>query len=942
MDFTPAQHDAIFLDGNLVVTAGAGSGKTRVLIERYLRLLTAMVQSGQADASAILAITFTDKAAREMRDRVRTEVEKQARAAQPARRPLWEELRTSVESARIGTIHSFCTALLRAQPAEALLDPRFNVLDETLAFLLLKESIDQALGQGFKQNLAVFEEYSSHEVRAMLFAMVQGGAEVRAAIEGLPSSPNELISAWEERFARLRLLVLNDIITAVPWCSASATLQSLAATAPANDLIGAQVAQVAAALENLSPPPGEDGSKDKDGSTGRDGLSPSAQEALAAIAAINLKGGSKKAWGSAEKLQAAKAALTTLRESCAAHKTLLQLVPDAELEQRAARAVLDLGSLYRLAAEIYTRRKEEQNSLDFDDLLSRARALLADHPEVRARWWAEFQAVLVDEFQDTDNDQRAIIYALTGLDSKDSLDSKDTTTKDIPPIPTLFVVGDAKQSIYRFRGADVSVFRDVQTDLAAKGGREVNLDTSFRTHPPLLNWINQITGAIFAREGDVQPYEVLFEPLRAHRDPPSYGRCVELHIVAAEQAEQEDNEKTPAPAGGEKARKTVGEQRTTEARILAERINTLVAGTAGKLVYDGASKEWRVPCYGDIALLFRAATVFTHYEEALRNAGIPYLTAAGRGYYGRKEVQDLIHLLYVLNDPTDELALVGVLRSPLFALDDSTIVRLRLASTPPTHPRAALHYGLWNALMNSEENGTPAGERGERLRFARDTLRNLYARRGQHTVVELLREALAATGYMATISGLQDGERRRANVEKLLETARRAGNAGLNLFSLYLDNLLRAEPREGEAPLEAEGSVRLMSIHRSKGLEFPVVVLPDLGRSAPSRTELWMARRAYGVALRLRDERGDWQNPLAYHLAASEEQRMEKAERERLLYVALTRARDYLILGGPPARKSGTDWLSSLLAAAGHPWETGGPPVGQDGVLEVWRYNVEE
>jgi ATP-dependent helicase/nuclease subunit A len=295
-------------------------------------------------------------------------------------------------------------------------------------------------------------------------------------------------------------------------------------------------------------------------------------------------------------------------------------------------------------------------------------------------------------------------------------------------------------------------------------------------------------------------------------------------------------------------------------------------------------------------------------------------------------VQDLIHLLRVVNDPTDELALVGVLRSPLFAIDDAAIIRLRLNN----------QQSLWHALMNPPEPPEQAtaepDERARALAFACDTLRHLHALRGRLTVVQLLREALAATGYLATISGLTDGAQRRANVEKLIEAARLSGTSGVFAFSEYLEKLLRAEPREGEAPLEAEGSVRLMTVHKSKGLEFPIVVLPDLGRNPPNPGHSWLARRSYGLALRMRDDVGDTLKPTAYQLALHEEQRMERAERERLLYVALTRARDYLILSGTTVRAGADAWLSRLLAALDYPPESGGIPAGAYGPLQMWQY----
>jgi len=403
----------------------------------------------------------------------------------------------------------------------------------------------------------------------------------------------------------------------------------------------------------------------------------------------------------------------------------------------------------------------------------------------------------------------------------------------------------------------------------------------------------------------LQPYEVPFEPLQQHRETPSHPHSIELHILARDE--------TLAPPVN------AIEGRKAEAKILAERLQFLTAGRAGKLIFDKQEETWRIPTFADIALLFQASTVFEYYEQALREQGIPFLTTAGRGYYGRKEVQDLIHLMQVLNDPQDKLALVGVLRSPLFALADEQILHLHLKD-----PK-----NLWNALLTSQGN-----EEKEEVTFARETLHELYTLRGKLKVGELLREALSKTGYLATISGLTDGERRRVNVEKLLEVARQKGSS-LSNYSAYLASLNKTESREGEAPLEAEGSVRLMTVHRSKGLEFPIVVLPDLGRDVKPNLSQWLAHRTYGLGLKFRNRD---EQPLAYLLALAEEKQMEQAERERLLYVALTRARDYLILSGPAAKKSGPNWLSWILGALGWAWEQDGPPKGLHYPLEVWHH----
>jgi ATP-dependent helicase/nuclease subunit A len=878
MDFTPDQRAAIEGPGNLVVSAGAGSGKTRVLVERYLRLLEGAAGAGIADPfAAILAVTFTEKAAREMRERVRRTVESRAHAGAPDERARWQAYSAAVEGARIATIHGFCGELLRAHPAETGIDPRFAVLDEVEAGLLIAESVEEALRLGLEGATPIdtlLQEFMPSELRTLLGELLQGGGEVRAALRAMPSTPAELVVRWGAELSKARAEALSEMLDGAAWRTAAQAIGALAAVAPPDDRLGAQVLAVASWLGTSGPAGGD----------------------LALIAGLDLRGGSKKAWGGEEPLAEARAALRALREAYAAVRPLLDLAPDPTLEARSAAVVLALRDLAATADGVYARRKAALDALDFDDLERMARELLEGHPEVRARWRAELRAVLVDEFQDTNDDQRAIIYALAGIEAAGA--AQDSS---------LFVVGDGKQSIYRFRGADVSVFRQVEREIQRGGGLRVSLLTSFRTHATLAGLINQISERVFARPAGLRSFEVPFESLEAHRPAPIHATAAELHIVDGEG--------------------TAEERRAAEAVVLAQRIRALVAGAAGPIVY--ADGRWRLPVYGDVALLFQASTAFEPFEAALRRERIPYLTTAGRGYYGRKEVQDLIHLLRALDDPADELALVGVLRSPLFALDDGTILALRLTNS----------RSLWDALMNEDQHlAAPFSP----LAFARRVLGELQELRGQVAVVELLRAALERTGYLATVSALDDGERRRANIEKLLSAARLSGARGLSAFSEYLTRLLRAETREGEAPLEAQGAVRLMTIHRSKGLEFPIVALPDLGRGPLAHRERWLAGRAFGLAVSLREGGESEGQPTALLLARRAEDQMERAERERLLYVALTRAQDYLLLSGPAQKKAGPSWIAQVAAALDHPWEAGGPPRGGLGAIYVFRHDQAE
>ncbi len=930
MRFTEAQKQAIQTDEvDLVVVAGAGSGKTRVLVERYLRLLE------RYEPDRLLAITFTDKAAREMRARVRDALERQARAATGTQRAHWEQRRAEIEAAHIGTIHSFCAALLRAHPAETGLDPAFRVLDEVEAALLLHESINAALAADIPgahaHQVAALDEFGPGELREILVGMVQGGSAVRAAITTLPDQPDALLERWRAALEQGRRAALDELLADPRWRAASDTFWSLVPQAPRGDRLAEQFEALAPLLRALA--------------AGDDLLA--GREGLVALDAIKLNVGVARAWGGADRLGAAKACLGTLREPYRQHAALLQAPWDEGLERRAAQAVLSVAAFYRRALGRYAADKSAQEALDFDDLETRAIRLLNQHPTVRSRWQQDLAAILVDEFQDTNAEQRDLVYALASYTDRrppttDHQHLYGDPSVGAPPVAPsvgappvapsvgapagrLFVVADGKQSIYRFRGADVGVFAGVRAAVRAGGGQEINLDISFRAHRRLVALVNYTFERIMRRERPPLPYEMPFEELREHREPSPHPLALEIHIV-------------PAPGKDQALLAARADARRYEARLLAGRLRELVERREPLVAEAGA---WQSAAYGDIALLFQASTAFGTYEEALRAEGIPFLTTAGRGYYGRNEVRDLIHLLRFLHDPGDDYTLVGVLRSPLFALDDATILRLRLANQD----------SLWAAIENEElkiENELSSdfsilNSQFSILNFARDVLKSLLALRGRVPVVELLRAALHETGYLATISGLRDGERRRANVEKLLDAARRVGGAGLASFNAYLEALLNVEAREGEAPLEGGDAVRLMTVHRAKGLEFPIVVLPELGRMPPAKSATWLAPGGAGLALKLRDGSA-WVQPVAYQLALAAEEHMERAERQRLAYVALTRAQDYLILAGQQRASSGNDWLSWLLDALGWPWEAGGPPEGRQlvagGALEalVRRY----
>lgn len=878
MNLTDAQQRAIMThDSNLIVVAGAGSGKTRVLVERYLALLDA---NPHWPLNALVAVTFTRKAAQEMRDRVRQSLEERLnRASDADAQRVWSGRLASMESARIDTFHGLCTSILRANAAEARLDPDFGVLDDVDARILLDAVIDDELARLVETNdpaLTLFGIYGRKTIVDVLHDF---------AGRDLPALPDDLMAQWHATWEttaaaciqRLRQNV--DFVAALQWEPASGWLIGDGLTEVRDDCLGYLLPLVDTETEHA--------------------LDVWLNALHNARTAINLRKGSKKTWGD-EAFTEAKSVLEYIRNCL--KSTLADIGdPPGALDEMAAEMLPLWCQLIARVQEAFASAKRQDSLLDFDDLERMTRQLLHTDERVRARYrQAEFRHLLVDEFQDTNGAQWAIVQALADLHQPGSL----------------FVVGDQKQSIYAFRGADVSVFGQVRQQITAVCGdkAEIALARSFRTHQPLIDRFNAIFNQILARDAasPVFDYETeLGEPMDAHRlDAPGDQPALEFVLVETDSAD----------AG-----------RRWEAYEIAMRLRRMVDDETP--VFDREAGAVRPVGYGDMALLFQSMGSVTLYEEAFKAAGIDYVTVAGRGYYDRPEVWDLLNLLRALYHPADNLSVASVLRSPLFGLSDDALLVLRLVQD-----EAGKRLLLWDALNQSEV--VPAEER-DLARFARDCLVELAVLAGRVTISELLREALDRTGFLATLTGLPDGARRRGNVEKLLAKAESSGKITLGEFEAYLSDLSAREVREGEALLENTGAVTLMTVHASKGLEFPVVVLVDCTWERGSRDANAVVHDpAYGLACKVYSAESDTlEKPFAYRLAGQLAGLRDEAERKRLLYVAATRAQDYLLVSGWAKRNrdgalSVKGWLVWLVDACELGDELGTP--GHFDVERAW------
>jgi len=816
---------------DVAVTAGAGSGKTRTLVARYLPLLAEC-----GSPRRVVAITFTDKAAREMRSRIRTEVRRLVvEAGEDGERRFWGEIESRLDAARISTIHSLCQEILRSHPVEAGLDPDFSVAEEGQAAVWQAQAVRDVLtgaveDDSFQPLFALWKVATLELVLGELLGR-------RLDLEEKLDSRTAIRQAGE---ALVRWLYHTDAAAAVKDLRAWKADGTLYTAAQAGDKAADLVFGLVDDLDRVE-------------SCLIRGDVIGAAQALLAARAQHMAGNVGKKGQIKETLKELREAFDERLGCLGDNKNPL---PTTEQEAQCETANQLLLELFQRCRDRYLGSLRQQNTLDFDDLEGMAAALLC-RPEIAARWQAEIASLLVDEFQDTNARQRTIVRALCG-----SQPGK------------LFVVGDARQSIYRFRGADVTVFRGLQEEVRREDGLSIDLDRTFRAHTGLLEAMGGLLAPVMGEAADTaRPYHVPYAALTSdHADPRTACQAPHVEFVLA---------------GGEDA----DDGRPRAALALAQRLLELKA-------------SGQIAAWDRVTLLFRASTGFPAYEDAFEACGIPYMTTAGRGFYDRPEVRDVLNILRALADPWDDLALTGLLKSPVFGLSDVGLAQLRWRGDE----RVPLYQALSGELSPLSEADRETVERAKRF------LGELSPLVDRIPVAELLSRVTGWTDYRAVLAG--GSSRLWRNLDKLRTDAQASRTVQVAAFLEYLKTLKDAGAREGEAPVEAEGAVRLMSVHKSKGLEFDIVVLADAARTPPRQGGSFTLLPETGLALK--PDRLETA-PLAYRYARWLDGDQAEAADRRLLYVALTRAKEKVLISGHVSlgRNPVQGWLKALLEAAG-------------------------
>ena len=836
------------LDETMIVEAAAGTGKTTALVGRIVRL----VETRRARIGEIAAVTFSEKAAGELKLRLREELER-ARGRHAHDAPESALLARAVhdfEDAHVSTIHGFCAELLRERPVEARIDPAFTVLTQSQADAVF----DEAFAAWLQAQLAHPGEGVRRSLRRPS-PWRPDAQDENGPIERLRRAARDLRewrdheAAWTrpEYDRRHAVTALIDELRAFAEMTATPLKKGdlfSVDTAPAR--------RTSADIERLRRI-GSDGDDVWDGW----------EAALVALA-------DHRDFGRARRGSGAAFAQGVSRQ--AAHDAHAQLLANLARFKRNADA--DMAALLREEIRgclaLYEARKHAAGSLDFLDLLIKARDLVRDSAPVRKRFRNRFRVLLVDEFQDTDPLQAELLLLLAGEDGGPRLRKG-----------ALFIVGDPKQSIYRFRRADVGAYRRLSDELSRQDATPVMLQTSFRSVPGIQRFVNAAFSAeMTGDERSMQASYVALKPSRA--DHAAQPAVVALPV--------------PRPYG--KTQVTLQALADSQPGAIGEFVAWLVSDKCPWTV------EGRRIVPSDVCLLFRrflhyGDDVTRDYVEALEARGVPHLLVGGKTFYEREEVDAIRSALTAIEWPEDELSVYATLHGPLFALGEEELLEYH-AHAHVFHP-----YRVPGDLP----------ERLAGVASALATLRELHAVRNHRPVADTIGRLIAATRAHAGFILWRGGEQVLANVMHISDLARRyEGEGGLS-FRGFVDVLREAAGRAEapEAPILEEGSegVRLMTVHKAKGLEFPVVILADMGcRLSMDDASRHLDSSRNLCALRI----GGWA-PLDLLEHNDLEAARDEAEGVRLAYVAATRARDLLVVpavGDGPYQKG---WVRPLNRA---------------------------
>ena len=876
MRLTPSQQQALDIDRHICVTAGAGSGKTTILVNRYLKIL----REGNANPQEIVAITFTEKAAAEMKERIIEELSPQEKRDGSEQDNSLQGFREKMSTAHISTIHAFCSRILREFPFQAGVPANFSILQGIDQKLSLQQIItgtlkDIAINPNHPHRAELtrlLRRYGGQKKLVDFFAtMINQRDVLEHLMQEIYSNPNDT-----EIRKGLQQQVHDTLMSAMGVPEFIRCLNAVLQVATGKN--AAAVRDLTQQLEILY---------------GKNPDSPEVPKLLKQIAdPITIKNGNiaKAAFigtrvdttdidteinglvSAAKKIKA----LPLLENEKDDDKTGNVETDDEDKANEVGTdddfllsTIRDLLTLYTRISEAYRIAKLSQGKLDFADLQLKTRDLLRDNEEIRQKLVSQHKYYMVDEYQDTNKLQYELVMLLTN-----KLKSAN-----------LFIVGDPKQSIYRFRGADVSIFEKTRKEIEKNGGLDIPLTENFRSLRDTVGFVNYFFNRLMG-DGKETEFEVQYEPLTQARPVKANGT---VEILLGKQDEE-----------------TASEYSLIAQHIINMKANRETVWVRSTSEENRGMEVERPIQYGDIAILIRSRRHLPDIEHALHEAGIPYLTTGGVGFYQRQEIYDIWNYLHFLEAPTkNQTSLAAVLRGPAFGISDTELYEI-------SRQDEENEENFWDHAQGYQD-------RSHNLNRAITTLKRHSQFAHRMPVNQLILTLVNETGMIGTLRTGKYGQQRWANYQKLLELARNfdgdENKQTLPDFIEFLDTLITEEPQEGEAPVEAgSGAVQIMTIHAAKGKQFPIVILPRLDRKGQTDMEPFIDE-ALGIGFSPLNPDNDYKKTepeIVTHMKNRADEK-EIAENKRLFYVGTTRACDRLILSGTLPAANMLGWLHKHL-----------------------------
>ncbi|MCK9211337.1 MAG: UvrD-helicase domain-containing protein [Ignavibacteriaceae bacterium] len=816
---TEDQQNALEIKKHVTLTANAGSGKTFVLTQRFLEILL----KTNTSLKQIAAITFTDKAAGELYGKIsRSILDASLKAGNERDRLKYEQLRKQLVSANISTIHSFCAQILREFPVEADIDANFSPIDASLAKELINLSLNEAIKSFEKsdeknillqQLVRIFGSIRS--LAAQLEHAIYHRSTVKDLSRNIYSKDSNSIAEFftsqlENYISQIFLLHLDSIVFSIKRINAFALQRNSSFAEIISELLR-QLETKPDALKTFR-------------------ILLQLKENIVTKSLTIKKDGYLGRKLPAEFLND----ISTVEQYFNSLANFENFSEDENLHKQLASFGRKFLLLFNAVFDIYENKKYELGYLDFEDILIKTKIVL-ELPEVRQKLSQKYRYLMVDEYQDTNEIQYEIFLPIL----------------ERLKAGNLFVVGDEKQSIYKFRDAELSVFSKTKNDVSNEEGLTLALPASFRMSPVLCAFTNHLFQNLFA---DANPLfnEVVHADLISAKNDELNG-SIEILLANNNKEEKIDS----------------------EADLVAKKILSLIENENAKINLS------------DIAILCRKRSSFETLEMTFQKCDLPYIIWEGKGFYQQQIIFDFYNYITFLSNPSDDTALIGVLRSPFFFLSDTDILTVSLQHG----------FNFWDKLNTSAKNNPHISSIVSFLLKHKNFLQS-------SDLVTLLRIISEETNYLSIVASRKQGKKALANFEKLIQLTRNFFKQGFrNVFDYlkYLNEAIADSTEEGQAQVSSdEEAVKIMTVHQAKGLEFKAVFIFEChkeGVDAKIKAKEIQINKEFGLMAKLPAENnfsGKYLTSPIVDLHNFLETKKELAELKRLLYVAITRAKNYL------------------------------------------------